>query len=354
MNYLRNARSPESEFSEWSDKLQEQVFNRSPYGHQIKHSKHFGGGGTKVRAYDPYVGTGVRELYQQLGNVFGPTIQRGGLTPYGGQMYPGPSPLQQQGFGMMGSLTPMAGQAQDITQESLGLYSPAQGQRAQQLGMGGLEQVMQPFDPSRITQAFKPVRELGMQTYMEDIVPALAEKYGPALGARRSGAFGRALAKGGQDLALGLSAQAAPWYMQGYENQMNRMAQGIPMSQQMAMGPMSMLNQALGGVGQYPFQVGQGLMGAGGVQRGIAGEQLADPYEKWRISQPWAPEYLNMLSLPLGQPPKEIVGMQKPAGLGYSMLSGLAPGIGFGMGQAGLGQLAGGAGSALSFLGSLI
>jgi len=211
-------------------------------------------------------------------------------------------------------------------------------------------QMMQPFDPQRITQTMKPIGDYAMSQYKEDLVPWLAEKYGPALGARSSGAFGRELARGGERLGMGLASQFAPYQMTGYENQMNRMAQVPGLSQQMAMGPMSMLSQALSGVGQYPFQIGQGLMGAGGVQRGITGQQLAEPFEKWQMAQPWDPRFLNMLSLPLGQPPKEIVAKGTGGGLGYSMLSGLAPGIGFGMGQAGLGGVMGGLGNLLSMI----
>ena len=290
------------------------------------------GGGTKIKMMDPYQGTGVRELYQDLYGMMGPSIQQGGLTPYSGQMTPGPSPLQQQGFNMMGGMGSMFGPAQDISQQALGQYEPAQGQRAQQMGMTAMGQMGQPFDPSMITQTMKPVGDYAMGQYKDEMVPWLAEKYGPALGAKESGAFGRELAKGGERLGMGLAAQFAPYQMAGYENQMNRMAQVPGLSQQMAMGPMNMLNQALGGAGQYPFQIGQGMMGAGGEQRAITGQQMAEPYEKWRMSQPWAPEFLNMLNLGLGQPPKEIVGMPQQAGFGSSLLAGMAPAMGAGMG----------------------
>lgn len=297
------------------------------------------GGGTKIKTVDPYKGTGVRELYQDFYGMMEPSIQGGGLTPYPGQMTPGPSTLQQQGFGLMGGLTPMAGTAQNITQQALEQYSPIQGQRAQQMGMDALGQMMQPFDPSMIIQAMKPVGDYAMSQYKNELVPWLAEKYGPALGARSSGAFGRELARGGENLGLGLAAQFAPYQMSGYENQMNRMSQVPGLSQQMAMGPMNMLNQALSGAGQYPFQIGQGLMDAGGIQRGITGEQMAEPYEKWRMSQPWAPEFLNMLSLGLQQPANEVIAQQKPAGFGSSLMAGMAPVLGGGLAGGLMGSL---------------
>ena len=250
-----------------------------------------GGGGGDVSQYSTLM-PGQRQLLEQITGTLGQQWGQG-LTPYGGQRVPGVSPLQQQGFDIMGGFTPMAGPAQDITQQAFGQFDPSQSQRAQQLGMGGLEQMMQPFDPNRITQAFKPVQQFAMQGFQDEFVPWAAEKYGPALGAKSSGAFGRELSKGAERLQLGLSAQMAPYQMQGFQNQQNRMLQGIPEAYRMGMMPTDVLNQTLSGVGQFPMQAAQGMMGAGGMQRGISGEQLGAKQQYWQEAQPWANPWLT-------------------------------------------------------------
>lgn len=274
-----------------------------------------GGGGVSQQST---LTPGQRKLLEQMTGSLGQQWGQG-LTPYGGQRVAPFSPLQQQSFDMMGGMGSMFGPAQDITQQALGQYSPAQGQRAQQLGMGGLEQMMQPFDPSRISQAMKPVGDYAMSQYKEELVPWLAEKYGPALGAKSSGAFGRELAKGGERLGMGLASQFAPYQMQGFENQMNRMAQGVPMSQQMAMGPMNMLNQTLGGVGQFPFQMAQGMMGAGGVQQAQSQAELGAGQQYWQEAQPWQNPWLNFLGPALGKQGVENVYKQGGPGMGAMM-----------------------------------
>lgn len=280
-----------------------------------------GGGGGGVSQHSTLT-PGQRQLLEQITGTLGQQWGQG-LTPYGGQRVPGVSPLQQQGFDMMGDMGSMFGPTQDITRKALAQYSPAQGQRAQQLGMGGLEQMMQPFDPNRIPQAFKPVQQFAMQGFQDEFVPWAAEKYGPALGAKESGAFGRELSRGAERLQLGLSAQMAPYQMQGFENQQNRMMQGIPLSQQMAMGPMNMLNQTLSGAGQYGPQIASSMMGAGGVQRGITGEQLGAQQQQWTEAQPYENPWLRFLPNALPQGPA-VENIYKQQGPGISAMLGPA------------------------------
>ena len=300
----------------------------------------FGSSKTKVKVIDPYAGTGIREMYQQLNQMFTPLSQ--GLTPYGdGQIVPGASPLQQQGFSAAQGLTPLATAGQEYFGGALGQADPGAPQRYMGQAEQGLQQQMQPFDPTMAMQAMEPARQLGLQSYKEDVVPWIMERYGPAMGAKESGAMGRELARGGERLGLGVSAQLAPYLYAGKQAQLGRQA-NIP-SQYMNLAglPGQVLGQAgqIGGMGAN--LLGQ-QMNIGGMQRGITAEQMQEPY--MRFQQPYSPQMMNLLQMALGQQPNEIVAQQQPAGMGYSMLSGLAPGIGLGMGQAGLGGVMGGLG----------
>lgn len=290
---------------------------------------------TKISVIDPYAGTGIRELYQQLSQMFTPIGQ--GLTPYGGgEVVPGASPLQQAGFGAAGGLTPLAAGAQQYFGGALGMADPGAPQRYMGMAEQGLQRQMQPFDPTRITKAFEPVQRFAMQGFQDDFVPWAAEKYGPALGAQGSGAFGRELSRGAERLQLGLAAQMAPYQMQGYEAQMGRQA-AVP---QQYMGLAGLPGQVLGQAGQIGGMGTDMLsqqLGFGAQQRGITAEQQMWPYQQWQ--QPYSPQMMQLLQMALGQPGKEIVGQPQGAGMGYSIATGLAGGAGMGAGMWGMNQL---------------
>jgi len=301
------------------------------------------GGGGDVSQHSTLT-PGQRQLLEQITGTLGQQWGQG-LTPYGGQRVAPFSPLQQQSFDIMGGMGGMFGPSMDITQQALGQYNPQQGQQAQQMGMGAMGQMMQPFDPSMINQAMKPVGDYAMSQYKDEMVPWLAEKYGPALGARSSGAFGRELAKGGERLGMGLAAQFAPYQMQGYENQMNRMSQVPQLSQQMAGGQMNMLNSALGGVGQYPFQIGQGMMGAGGMQQAQKQAELGAGQQYWQEGQPYNNPWIqNFLGPALMQ------GAVENQQQGPGMFAQMAPMLGSMLGSQWFGNLINPQSSGYSFL----
>lgn len=295
---------------------------------------------TKIKTVDPYAGTGIRDLFQQLNQMFTPMSE--GLTPYqGGQIVPGASPLQQAGFGAAQGLTPLATGGQQYFGEMLGQADPSAPQRYMGQAEQGLQQQMQPFDPSMAMQTMEPARQLGLQTYKEDVVPWIMERYGPSVGAKETGAMGRELAKGGERLGLGLSAQLAPMLFAGEQAQLGRQANIPGQFMNLAGLPGQVLGQAgqIGGMGAN--LLGQ-QMNIGGIQRGITAEQMQEPY--MRFQQPYSQQQMQLLQMALGQPPKEIIGQQQGAGLGYSMLTGLAGGAGQAAGAYGMSGLMGGGG----------
>ena len=67
------------------------------------------------------------------------------------------------------------------------------------------------------------------------------------------------------------------------------------------------------------------MLNMGSMQRGIEGQQLQEPYEKWQFSQPWANKYLqNFLGTTLSQPGMDYY----TTGGGGGAMSQLMPAIG--------------------------
>ena len=291
---------------------------------------------TKVQVMDPFAGTGIRELYQQLNEMFTPMSKQ--LTPFTDQVVPGASPLQQSGFGAAQGLTPMAQGGQGYFQDIMGMTDPSAPGRYMGMAEQGAQSMMQPFDPSMAMKAMEPSRQFAKEFMMEDLLPAIMERL-PMSGAKAGGNIGRQFAKEGARLSTGLGAQLGQMLFPAWQNQLGRQQTGVNQMMNMAQMPGQILGQAgqIGGMGTNWLNQ---LLGIGAQQRGITGEMMQEPYMKFQ--QPYSPQIMQLLQMGLGQPGKEIVGQQQPGGMGYSMLSGLAPGIGFGMGQAGLGSFGGG------------
>jgi len=96
----------------------------------------------------------------------------------------------------------------------------------------------------------------------------------------------------------------------------------------------SLMNLGLQNLGSLQSMIGTGLQ-AGAGQRDIASQLLAEPYQKWQYSQPYSSPYLPWLQTALGikaTQPYMLPGVQRQPGMFESMLTGLAPGIGYGLG----------------------
>lgn len=208
-------------------------------------------------------------LVDLLGRLGGLTQQ--GLTPVN---FPsaGPSQLQQSAFGGFGGLSGLGQQGFGIAGQQLGQFDPNLGGQFLGQAGGALSQGLQGLDPQRILDALEPGRRLALNTFQQDTVPFLAEKFGASSGA--SGAFNKALAEAGGNLSLGLGAQAGQFLGQGALNAPGVQFQGAGLAGNLAQLPGQLAGQGLGLAGQSGNLLSQ-LLNAGGVQRGITGEQLA-------------------------------------------------------------------------------
>ena len=309
--------------------------------------RYFGGGGTSVKQVDPFAGTGVRELFSGFTDWLRPKV--GGVTPYPGQIVPGPSGLQQAGFDVAQGLTPIASGGQEYFGDILGRTDVTAPGRAMGMAEKGLSDVLAPFDPSTVTEGLKPGRELALDTFFREFMPRLKESMVSGAGTADTGALDRLAVQGGRDLSLGLGAQAYPYLFQGQQNQLGRQQTGVNQAMNLAGLPGSVLGQA-GQIGGMGTDMLSQALNIGGIQRAITGEQMGEPYQKWQFQQPWANPYANMIAALSGSAPQmDYIAEQEAPGFGAQML----PVLGMGLGGyfAGGGSL-GGIGQGLSNLGS--
>lgn len=284
------------------------------------------GGGGKVSQY-PTMDPGQMDLLNKLTELLGGQLGQG-ITPYGGPRVPPVSPLQQGGFDIMGGMMPMAGEGQTVMAEAFGRYQPDLAGQYQEMGGEALERVLQDYDPDRITQVMKPVGDYAESFYKDQIMPAVMEHYA-SRGTADSGAAMRSLGREGKNLALGLSSQFAPYQFQGYESQQNRQLQGVPEAYRMGMMGPDVLNQIIAGAGRFPMDIATSGIGAGGIERGITGEQFGAGQDVWTEAQPWANPWMNFMPTALGTQSVENVYQEG----GPNMASLMMPAFGSMMGS---------------------
>lgn len=208
-------------------------------------------------------------LVSLLGGLGGLTGQ--GLTPIN---FPsaGISPLQQAAFGGFGGGAGIGQQGFGIAGQQLAQFDPNLGGQFLGQAGGALSQGLQGFDPQRILSALEPGRQLALNTFEQDIVPFLGERFGATSGA--SGSFNRALAEAGGNLSLGLGAQASQFLGQGALQAPGVQFQGAGLAGNLSQLPGQLALQGLNIGGQGGNILSQ-LLGAGGIQRGITSEGLA-------------------------------------------------------------------------------
>lgn len=234
---------------------------------------------------------GQSAFLDQLISLVAPAIWE--RTPvYEDQRVAGVSPLQQQGFDIYSGYGNVAGEGITALQDAFARYNPDMAQQYQQMGMDALSRVTQQFDPTNITQALEPARELGLRQF-KDIIPQIMEHYTAGGDIKSSGAMNRALAQAAKDFSLGFSAQSAPYYIQGYEQNLDRNLAAIPEVYRMGMMPTDIVNQVISGMGSMPMNIASQAINAGGISRGITGEQLGAAQDYWTEQQPWSNPYLQ-------------------------------------------------------------
>jgi hypothetical protein len=287
----------------------------------MSRTRYFGGGGSSVKAVDPYAGTGFRELFKKFTDFLQPSV--GGVTPYPGQQIPGPSPLQQQGFDVAGGLTPIASGGQEYFGNMLSQADPSAPGRYMGMAEEGLRGAIQPFDPSMVTEGLQPGKELALNTFFRDFMPRLKENIVGRAGTADAGALQKLAVQGGEDLSLGLGAQSFPYLMQGQQNQLNRNQMAGNQFMNLAAMPGNILNQA-GQIGTTGANLGSNLINAGGIQRGITGQQMGEQYGNWAMQQPYNSPWFNAMGALSGSAPQmDYINQQKAPSLFSQMMPGL-------------------------------
>lgn len=224
-----------------------------------------GGGTEQATLQTPGQQDFLNNLLSQLGG-----LTQQGLTPIN---FPstGASPLQQSAFSGLGGLGQLGQQGFGIAGQQLGQFDPNLGGQFLGQAGGALTQGLQGLDPQRILDALEPGRQLALNTFNQDIIPNLAERFGASSGA--SGAFNKQLAESGANLSLGLGAQAGQFLGQGALQAPGNQFQGAALAGNFAQLPGQLASQGLNIGGQSGDLLTQ-LLGAGGTQRGISTDAL--------------------------------------------------------------------------------
>ncbi|KKN77240.1 hypothetical protein LCGC14_0362180 [marine sediment metagenome] len=295
-----------------------------------------GGGGGGGFSQQPTLTPNQKELLNNLiagiqGGAF-PGGQLGGITPFGGQRVAGFGQLQQQGLGLAGGLGQGIGQGFDIFGQQLAQFDPNLG--GQFLGQGAdfLTQAGQGLDPQRILDALEPGRQLALNTFEQDIVPFLGERFGATSGA--SGAFNKALAEAGANLSLGVGAQAAPFLGQAALQQ-----PGLDLSAAGRAGEFAQLPGQLalqgGQIGSQGTDLLSQLLNFGGLQQRQEQAGLGAAQQFFQEQQPFNNPFLNLLGPALGTQAFQTSFQQPAPGLGSQLL----PALGAFAGSGGFGNL---------------
>jgi len=253
------------------------------------------------------------ELLDQLTGMLGPQIGKG-VSPYPGQMVAGITPLQESAYGMAGGYTP----AIQAGLRGAGQYDPSQGLGILSQQQEALQPSLAPYDPTAAGELWETaVKQPALETWRQDIMPAIMERGVMTGGTADSGPMQRALARSGEQLGTNLSGQLANLQYSGQQAQLGRQMQGAGMLGQMA----SMPGQ-LAGQGQQLAALGLGQMaGMGAEQRGIGQQQLSAEQQKWAEAQAYQNPWLQYLPTALGASAFDtVVGQKDP-----SMASEMAP-----------------------------
>jgi len=289
--------------------------------------KYFGGGGSSSPETVPKYTPGQEQLLNAITGQLIPQVGQG-VTPYPGQMVAGLSPLQQQGFNIAGGMGGIGQAAQQHFQSMLGQVDTGMAGRGMGMAEGALQDVLAPWDPAAATELWETAyKRPALETWREDIMPSIMEKGVRSAGTADSGPMQRELARSGETLATNLSGQLANLLYSGQQAQLGRQQAGAGQAMNLAGLPSNVL-QGAGQVGGMGTDMLSQLLNIGGIQRGVAGEQLQEPYAKWQYSQPYNNPYLtNFLGTALSQPPMDYYTTTSGPGAAQ-MLPGLGSMIG--------------------------
>jgi hypothetical protein len=233
---------------------------------------------------------GQRQLLDQLTGLLGDQLGQG-IQPYMGQVTADLSPLQQSGISFFSNLLPTA--------QGLSAWNPQQGQAYLNQGASALDTMLADFDPTSARNYWnEAVKTPAMQTWQNDIVPQIMEKYA-GQNAADSGAMRRAIANSAANMNTALNANLANLLFSGEQAQLGRQQQGINQAMNMAMMPGQLAAQQGQMAGMGADLVRQ-MMGAGGVESAHQQQLLTDQYNKWMTEQAYNNPWLQYLGTALG------------------------------------------------------
>jgi len=280
-------------------------------------------GGSSTKQVPTLTG-GQRKLLDQLTELLGDQLGQG-IQPYMGQVTADLSPLQQSGISFFSNLLPTA--------QGLSAWNPQQGQAYLNQGASALDTMLADFDPTSARNYWnEAVKTPAMQTWQNDIVPQIMEKYA-GQNAADSGAMRRAIANSAANMNTALNANLANLLFSGEQAQLGRQQQGINQAMNMAMMPGQLAAQQGQMAGMGADLVRQ-MMGAGGVDSAHQQQLLTDQYNKWATEQAYNNPWLQYLGTALGgtqafQPVvKQQSGWGDALGGAFGMFAGTEAGAG--------------------------
>jgi hypothetical protein len=249
------------------------------------------GGGTET--YDP-LRPGQKQFLDNASGLLNEQLGRSGPV-YGGPMVPGASPLQQQGFQHAGGLMGRGVNTQPAIQRMLS------GQA----------------DPAAVQEYYQGAVANPAQAGWRNTMDQIGARYGDTYG--QSGGLMRGLGQAATDFNTNLSGQLAGLQFGERQGALDRMGQGVGLGLQ---------EQA-----QYGNNL-RTLMGAGGMQRGIEGQQNQAELARWQQGQAYNNPWLQTLGpMVMGAPALGVQQTPSP----FSQVTGALGGLGmFGMGLGGL------------------
>ena len=251
-----------------------------------------GGGGADIQQAE-VLSKPQKDFLNQLLSGLGPLTGQA-LTPTGAQQFAPISGLQQQAFGGFGALGGLGQQGLGIAGQGLAGFDPSISQGFLGQAGGALQRGLQPVDTQAISAAFEPSRRLATETFQQQIVPDLLERFGATSGG--SGALQEQLARAGERLGLGLRAQEAPFIGQAALQAPGLQQAGAGLAGNLAQLPGVLAGQSLGFGAAGSDLLGQ-LLNVGGIQRGIAQQPLTAQFQA-------------------AQQPAQLLGQFGPLGLG--------------------------------------
>ena len=226
----------------------------------------------------------LENVNQQAAGMYGMGM---GFNPYPGPKYAGLDPMQQQGMGMIQRSATNPNSIGNMAGSTLGNIMGAQDPYAQNL-MGQAQGGYLGSNPY-LNQVYDTSARKSNESFTQNIMPSIkVGAQGAGMGASSRNAMAQGQAAGMQ--AQGLQDLAGQIYAPAYENERNRMLQAAQLGQQ---GYQQGIGHQLQAAQLAPSTANWGaqqLMNMGGINQGMAQQELTGMQDYWNQMQqsPWS------------------------------------------------------------------